>query len=74
MDRAFDNELNRLAARTEDNYARMMWREGLQSGFYELQLLRDAYRDWCAKTATLLHAGLVTRFMEVRAAVTHQIQ
>jgi hypothetical protein len=34
---------------------------------YQLQLLRGACRDWCARTATPLHASLVTRFMEVRA-------
>jgi hypothetical protein len=44
MDKAFDNEMSKLCAKTEANFDRMMWREGLQSGFFEMQLLRDSYR------------------------------
>ncbi|CAN0417974.1 unnamed protein product [Scytosiphon promiscuus] len=44
----------------------MMWREGMQAGFFTMQLLRDFYRDWCAKTSTLMHKTLVLRFMEVQ--------
>ncbi|KAG5179721.1 leucyl-tRNA synthetase [Tribonema minus] len=69
MDRAFDNEMNRLIAKTEDNYTRMMWREGLQGGFFEMQLLRDSYRDWCSRTGTAMHAGLTTRFIEVQTVI-----
>ncbi|CAM9199743.1 unnamed protein product [Ascophyllum nodosum] len=66
MDRAFRNEMDALVNKTDDAYGRMMWREGLHSGFFAMQLLRDFYRDWCAKTTTLMHKALVLRFIEVQ--------
>lgn len=44
MDRAFRNEMDALINKTDDAYGRMMWREGLHSGFFAMQLLRDFYR------------------------------
>lgn len=44
MDRAFRNEMDALINKTDDAFGRMMWREGLHSGFYAMQLLRDFYR------------------------------
>lgn len=44
MDRAFGNEMDALINKTDDAFGRMMWREGLHSGFYAMQLLRDFYR------------------------------
>lgn len=44
MDRAFSNEMDALINKTDDAFGRMMWREGLHSGFYAMQLLRDFYR------------------------------
>ena len=44
MDRAFRNEMDALVNKTDDAYGRMMWREGLHSGFFAMQLLRDFYR------------------------------
>eukprot|EP00752_Nemacystus_decipiens_P004015 g3678.t1 len=69
MDRAFSNEMDALINKTDDAFGRMMWREGLHSGFYAMQLLRDFYRDWCLKTSTLMHKTLVLRFMEVQILV-----
>ncbi|CAN0486221.1 unnamed protein product, partial [Ectocarpus sp. 12 AP-2014] len=66
MDRAFRNEMDALINKTDDAYGRMMWREGLHSGFFAMQLLRDFYRDWCLKTSTLMHKTLILRFMEVQ--------
>ena len=44
MDRAFRNEIDALINKTDDAFGRMMWREGLHSGFFAMQLLRDFYR------------------------------
>lgn len=44
MDRAFRNEMDALISKTDDAFGRMMWREGLHSGFFAMQLLRDFYR------------------------------
>ena len=51
MDKAFAGELSKYVAKTGSEYDRMMWREGLQTGFFEMQILRDNYRSapmiWC---------------------------
>lgn len=44
MDRAFRNEMDALVNKTDDAFNRMMWREGIHSGFFAMQLLRDFYR------------------------------
>lgn len=44
MDRAFRNEMDVLIEKADDAFSRMMWREGLHSGFFAMQLLRDIYR------------------------------
>ena len=53
VDRAFKNELGAMIAETLACYEAMRWRDGIQAGAFGLQLLRDAYRDWCAKRVTL---------------------
>lgn len=44
MDRAFRNEMDALVNKADDAFNRMMWREGIHSGFFAMQLLRDFYR------------------------------
>lgn len=69
MDRAFANDMDRLVQKTAENYDAMMWREGMLTGFWELQLLRDAYRDWCTKTGNVMHGDLVRRFIEIQTVL-----
>ena len=67
VDRAFQNELGALIAQTLECYEAMRWRDGIQAGAFGLQLLRDAYRDWCAKSNVPMHAGLLVEYARVQA-------
>lgn len=58
MDRAFRNEMDALINKTDDAFGRMMWREGLHSGFYAMQLLRDFYR--CVHSP-MMHVSRIVR-------------
>lgn len=51
MDRAFKNEIDALVKKTDDAFSRMMWKEGLNSGFFTMQLLRDFYRWGLTRSA-----------------------
>ncbi|CAN0037427.1 unnamed protein product, partial [Choristocarpus tenellus] len=61
--------MNVLIKCTDDAFGRMMWREGLHSGFFTMQILRDSYRDWCGRTGTPMHAALLMRFMHMQTVI-----
>jgi leucyl-tRNA synthetase len=63
-DRVFANEINIAVKTTEQNYSNYMFREGLKSGFYDLQAARDEYRLSCGVGG--LNRDLVWRFMDVQ--------
>jgi leucyl-tRNA synthetase len=65
VDRAFKNELGAMIAETLSCYEAMRWRDGIQAGAFGLQLLRDAYRDWCAKSGVPMHQGLLVDYARV---------
>eukprot|EP00629_Pelagomonadales_sp_RCC1024_P016984 CAMPEP_0119267644 /NCGR_PEP_ID=MMETSP1329-20130426/5712_1 /TAXON_ID=114041 /ORGANISM="Genus nov. species nov., Strain RCC1024" /LENGTH=1109 /DNA_ID=CAMNT_0007267579 /DNA_START=194 /DNA_END=3519 /DNA_ORIENTATION=- len=63
VDRAFANEMRHLAAATLECYEAMRWRDGIQAGAFQLQLARDAYRDWCARSDVPMHRGLLRDYV-----------
>jgi hypothetical protein len=69
VDRAFKNELGAMIAETLACYESMRWRDGIQAGAFGLQLLRDAYRDWCAKSGVPMHSSLLVDYARVQAAL-----
>ena len=69
VDRAFANEMAALAEDTAACYAAMRWRDGIQAGAFALQLARDAYRDWCARSDVPMHAGLLADYVRLAAAL-----
>jgi len=66
MDKAFNNEINRLIALTDLNFAKMNFRDGLQSGWFQMQLARDTYRDWSRRSNILMEESLVFRFIKIQ--------
>jgi leucyl-tRNA synthetase len=66
MDNAFNNEINRLVILTDANFAKMNFRDGLQSGWFQMQLARDTYRDWCRRSGLAMVEALVFRFIEIQ--------
>jgi len=67
MDRAFANELNKLANETTECFEQMRWRDGMISGVSGLQNARDAYREWCYKSHVPMRRDLLRRFVELQA-------
>jgi leucyl-tRNA synthetase len=50
---------------TDDNYQKMLFKEALRTGFFELQACRDKYRELTLVEG--MHRDLVVRFIEVQA-------
>eukprot|EP00753_Platysulcus_tardus_P001278 PLAT11235.1.p1 GENE.PLAT11235.1~~PLAT11235.1.p1 ORF type:complete len:1131 (+),score=576.76 PLAT11235.1:102-3395(+) len=69
VDRVLMAEMNRCIVRADDRYNRMLFREALLAGFYDLQSARDAYRTYCRLVDMKMHAGVLRRFMDVQVAL-----
>lgn len=63
-DRVFENAMNVAIAATQENYEKMMFRDALKSGFYDLQSARDGYRVMCGGDG-LMHSELAMKYIEV---------
>ncbi|KAJ4461743.1 putative Leucine--tRNA ligase [Paratrimastix pyriformis] len=63
FDRVFEAQINRAIEQATYAYSRMLFREALRVGFYELQVARDAYRQALGERG--MRADLVRRFVEV---------
>lgn len=64
-DKVFISEVNLKIQETDRNYNKMLFKEALRTGFYELQAVRDKYRE-----LTLLdgmHNDLIMKYIEVQA-------
>lgn len=69
-DKVFISEMNTKIAQTDDNYNKMLFKEALKSGFFELQAARDKYRELCADA---MHAGVVQRYIDTQARLMSPI-
>ncbi len=63
-DRVFANAMDTAVEQTRSNYEKMMFRDALKTGFYDLQSARDAYRVICGGDKHM-HADLALRYIEV---------
>ncbi|SPP79186.1 leucine--tRNA ligase, cytoplasmic [Drosophila guanche] len=70
-DQVFLSELNLKTQQTDDNYRKMLFKEALRSGFYELQLARDKYRELCGTQG--MHVELVLEFIRRQALLVAPI-
>lgn len=70
-DKVFVSEMNIKILQTDDNYNRMLFKEALKSGFFELQAARDKYRELCSEGG--MHVELVTKYIEVQAKLMSPI-
>ncbi|XP_045681272.1 leucine--tRNA ligase, cytoplasmic [Phyllostomus hastatus] len=62
-DRVFSSEMNAGIIKTDQNYEKMMFKEALKTGFFELQAAKDKYRELAIEG---MHRDLVFRFIEVQ--------
>lgn len=65
-DRVFLSEMNLKIKETEDHYNKMLFKEALRTGFFELQAARDKYRELTVAEGGM-HRTLVLNFIEVQA-------
>lgn len=70
-DKVFVSEMNTKINQTDDNYCKMLFKEALKTGFFELQAARDKYRELCSEGG--MHADLVTRYIETQAKLMSPI-
>ncbi|KAF5284997.1 hypothetical protein FQR65_LT02309 [Abscondita terminalis] len=70
-DRVFESEINLKIKETDEFYHRMLFKEALRSGFFELQAVRDKYRELTSMNG--MHADLILRFIEVQALLLSPI-
>lgn len=63
-DRVFENEINQAIFLTDRHYENMLFRDAIKTGFYDLQTVRDRYRDITA-VGDGMNWQLVERFIEV---------
>lgn len=55
---------------TDEYYGKMLFKEALRTGFFELQAARDKYRELCLDG---MHCDLIFRFIEVQALLLSPI-
>lgn len=60
-DRVFISEMNLKTRQTDEFYSKMLYKEALRFGFFELQSARDKYRELCG--AAGMHVNLVFEYI-----------
>ncbi|KAI4837276.1 leucine--tRNA ligase [Plasmodium brasilianum] len=61
-DRIFENEINYLTNKCKESYEKLLFRDVLKYGFYDMLLKRDTYRIMCDKIH--MHKDTVNFFIE----------
>ncbi|XP_045480159.1 leucine--tRNA ligase, cytoplasmic isoform X1 [Harmonia axyridis] len=69
-DEVFTSEMNKKINESAEFYEKMLFKEALKSGFFELQAARDKYRELCLNG---MHLDLILRFIEVQALLLSPI-
>lgn len=70
-DKVFISEMNLKIKETDENYNKMLFKEALRTGFFEMQLVRDKYRELTQNEG--MHAELIMKFIEVQALLMSPI-
>jgi len=61
----FESEINRAIQLTEESYEKMLYRDVIKYGFFELQTARDNYRELCLESKQM-NLYLLKRFIEIQ--------
>ncbi|XP_076244562.1 leucyl-tRNA synthetase isoform X2 [Calliopsis andreniformis] len=70
-DKVFESEMNLKIQETGDNYAKMLYKEALKTGFFELQAARDKYIQLSALDG--INWLLIMRFIELQIVLLSPI-
>ncbi|KAK9497214.1 hypothetical protein O3M35_004573 [Rhynocoris fuscipes] len=71
QDRVFINEINLKIKETEKFYEKMLFKEALRTGFYEMQNIRDKYKDITSDAG--MNFNLLIRWIHVQAILLYPI-
>ncbi|KAJ8911845.1 hypothetical protein NQ315_003323 [Exocentrus adspersus] len=69
-DQVFQSEINLKVKETDEYYRKMLFKEALRSGFFEMQAARDKYRELCLEG---MHLDLILKFIEVQTILMSPI-
>lgn len=69
-DRVFISEMNFLTKATDENFNKMLFKEGLRTGLFEFQRSRDTYRELSGGN---MHRDLIFEFIERQALLMASI-
>jgi leucyl-tRNA synthetase len=64
MDKFLLNETNRAISATSNSFARMQFKEGLKSCWFEMFNVRNEYRSWSKDSGIPMHADVFRRWAE----------
>jgi len=70
-DVVFKSEMNQLITQTEENYEKLLFKEALRTGFFNMQSARDKYRELCGES--LMSRDLVLLFIKRQALLLSPI-
>ena len=65
-DYVFQSEMNQAIKLTEESYEKMLYKDVLKYGFFELQIARDSYRELCSESERM-NLGLIKQFIEIQS-------
>ncbi|XP_075235373.1 leucyl-tRNA synthetase [Lycorma delicatula] len=71
-DMVFISEMNLKTKETDDFYNKMLFKEALRTGFFEMQAIRDKYRE-LTQVDGGMHADLVLKFIDLQALLLSPI-
>ncbi|KAF1332214.1 Leucine-trna ligase, partial [Globisporangium splendens] len=72
-DQVFMHQMSNLINETAKYYDRLLWREGLHTGFFEFQIARDSYREICSRGQVAMHHDVIMRFIEAQIVMLSPI-
>ena len=64
MDKALINETNRLIQNTTESYSKMLFREGVNQGWFQMLNARNEYRSWCQDSGIAMHKDVIQKWCE----------
>ena len=70
-DQVFANEINLKLSETKENYEKLLFKEALKTGFYEMLIARDKYRELCGEVG--MSRDLVIKYLSVQSVMLSPI-
>uniref|UniRef100_A0A146LKH8 leucine--tRNA ligase n=1 Tax=Lygus hesperus TaxID=30085 RepID=A0A146LKH8_LYGHE len=70
-DRVFLSEINLKINETEDNFEKLLFKDALRTGFFEMQAIRDKYRELTSNIG--MHCDLLFKFIRDQALLLSPI-